>query len=255
MQEAADDHRRAGRSARAELPGRAASSSAAKQAVRELRAARRLGHRVQAHQIHGRQALWWRRLHGRFAAYNTACAYRDTFGAVAGVFPPLNLRRMSDSGSYRDRSTRTTGAGATTSTTPTGHRQRGLTKVRIGLVGPLYGVGRTPSDALARNRRTGRPREPATGACDVRRLWGQDEFNITPRSGFLYCGSSASASTSASIGRHHDKCTAVRLLPSLFEFLNHEVGCYAPIACCDPCDPCGPCTTGACREGACSRIK
>ncbi|MFO0969008.1 MAG: alpha/beta hydrolase-fold protein [Gemmataceae bacterium] len=196
---------------------------------------------------------------GGFAAYNYGMRHRDTFGTVAGVFPPLNLRWMGDSGSYRDKfDPRHWGWRENIDNPNEVIAGFGLAKVRIGhLIGPVWGVGPEAMAAVASHN----PIEliDRTHLRDGQLAMyiaygGKDEFNIDAQvESFLYLCKFRGITVHVGFDPdgHHDKFTAVRLLPSLFEFLNREIGCYAPVA----CDACGTCAGGACCEGACSRIR
>jgi len=197
---------------------------------------------------------------GGFAAYNLGMRYRQTFGVVAAIHPPLNLRWQSIEGLYfEDFDPRFWGW-----RTKMDHRREviarfGLAKVRLcDVVEPLFGIG---DDAL-RRLSLENPVELVDrthlrdGQLAMYVGYGaKDEYNIDAQvESFLYLCKFRGITVHVGYdcdGRH-DAATAHRLLPGLFEFLNRAVGPYAPDACGACREPvCLPCATGECDTGAC----
>lgn len=188
---------------------------------------------------------------GGFAAFNLGMRYRENFGVVAGLMPPLNLRWIgADGRQFADFDPHNWGWRETIENPNEVIARFGIFKVRVGdFVEPLYGLGPEAVANLAREN----PIElvDRTHLRDGQlKMYvgygGKDEYNIDAQvESFLYLckfrGITVNVGYDAE-GRH-EAGTVVRLIPSLRRFLLQHVGPYAP----NPCDACQPaCATGAC---------
>ena len=175
---------------------------------------------------------------GGFGAYNLGIRHRNAFGTVVALYPPLNLRWCDLEGNYF----------ANFDPRSWGWRQKldnrneivarfygGLVKLRIGaFVDPLFGLGDEALEEIARQN----PIElvDKTGLQNGELAMfvgygGKDEFNIDAQvESFLYLAKCRGLSIGVAYepeGRH-DMVTAMRLWPSLMEWLAPRLAPFAP---------------------------
>jgi S-formylglutathione hydrolase FrmB len=177
---------------------------------------------------------------GGGAAFNLGLRYRDRVGAVAGIFPPLNLRWLDCHCNYmgkfdpecwgwRTRLDRRSEVIAS--------YLGGLVKIRIGMfIDPLFGFN---NEAVARLSAEN-PIEHLD-RYDVMMgelamfvgYGGRDEFNIDAQiESFLYTARSRGIDVSVFYDprAHHNTATAYEILPRLLDWLGERLAPYGPVA-------------------------
>jgi S-formylglutathione hydrolase FrmB len=173
---------------------------------------------------------------GGGAAFNKAIKYPDKFKSVLGIFPPVNLRWVDCHCKYMrpfdpccwgwrtdfSRSFEVVG------------RFYGVLKVRQAqVIHPLYGRNNPDTAALVAREN---PIE-MLDAYDVREgrlamyiaYGGRDEFNITAQvESFLYRARERGLTVQVGYDPqgHHDRPTALRLMPGALEFLAERLAAY-----------------------------
>jgi S-formylglutathione hydrolase FrmB len=176
---------------------------------------------------------------GGGAAFNHALKRLDRFGVAVGVFPPLNLRWMDCRGRYRGNFDPLCWGWRTD-----------FSRGRREVVGRFYGVfrirffqvyeplfGRDNPDALALVIREN-PIE-MLDLYDVRpgqlemyvAYGGRDEFNLDAQvESFLYRARQRGLGVGVGYDPrgHHDRATALRLLPGIVEWLRPRLAPYSP---------------------------
>ncbi len=174
---------------------------------------------------------------GGMAAYRCAIKYRDLFGVVFGIHPPLNIRWLDCHGRYFapfDPNCWGWREDVSRGHEPIG-RFYGLVVIRVRhLVYPLFGRGPESVAELSR----GNPIEmldfhnvqPGELAMYVA-YGGRDQFNVTAQAdSFIYRAGERGLEVSKGYlprGRHDWK-TARKLSPGLFEWLAAKEAPYSP---------------------------
>jgi S-formylglutathione hydrolase FrmB len=173
---------------------------------------------------------------GGGGAYHTAIKYRERFGVVLGIFPPVNVRWMDCHGRYMgnfdpdcwgwrtdfSRGREVVGRFYGVFTI----RQRQVTF-------PLYGRRNPDTTALISREN---PIE-MLDAYDVRpgqlamyvAYGGRDQFNIDAQvESFLYCARARGLAIRVSYDPRgkHDRATALRLMPEALEWLAGQMAAY-----------------------------
>jgi S-formylglutathione hydrolase FrmB len=177
---------------------------------------------------------------GGGAAYNLGIKYRDCFGVVLGVFPPVNNRWIDCHGKYmanfdpccwgwREK----TGLGCEVV-----GRFYGVFMVHLGqVIGPLYGLGPKAIEALSR--------ENPIEMIDSYHLHegelamyigygGQDQFNIDAQvESFLHRARERGLSVRVGYEPEgkHDAATAMKLFPDILDWLGPLLAPYCPAPC------------------------
>jgi S-formylglutathione hydrolase FrmB len=173
---------------------------------------------------------------GGFGAFNLGIRHRDAFGAVVGIFPPLNLRWSDCHGDTQ----------ADFNPYSWGWRENfdnprevlglsGARRLRLGkLIAPVFGDGEEAQQAIRDNN----PIE----LIDKTRLRngelsmfiayaGKDEFNIDAQvESFLYYAKCRSLGVHVAYDPHghHNWRTANRFMPAIFRWLGARLTPFAP---------------------------
>jgi S-formylglutathione hydrolase FrmB len=175
---------------------------------------------------------------GGFAAFNYAFKYRDRFGTVVGIFPPVNLRWTDARGRYMANFDPANWGWRTDfehTRDVVGKFACGLVKYRMyQMVGPLF---TTPAEALEGVSREN-PIELMVreniqpGELEMFVAYGgKDQFNIDAQvESFLYVARQRGLQITVAYDPNgkHDFETALRLFPSLAKWLAPRVAPYAP---------------------------
>jgi S-formylglutathione hydrolase FrmB len=175
---------------------------------------------------------------GGFAAFNYGFKYRERFGVVLGIFPPLNLRWMDSRGRYMANFDPNNWGWRTDlerSREVVGKFAFGLVKYRLfQMIDPLF---TTPAEALENISREN-PIELMVreniqpGDLEMFIAYGgKDQFNVDAQvESFLYVARKRGLSIGVAYdpnGRH-DFATALRMFPQIAAWLRPRVEPYAP---------------------------
>ncbi len=183
---------------------------------------------------------------GGFAAYNLGIRYRNCFGIVVGLFPPLNLRWMNECGDYWAKFDPQHWAWRNCFDRPREPLGKfGYATVRVDqLVLPLFGSKEEAIVRVALNN----PIElvERTHLCngELQMYVGygaHDEFNLAAQiESFLYYCKFRNIYVEVGYDPegHHDLRTAARLFPGVVRWLGPRLARYNVPACNQP--PCGP---------------
>jgi S-formylglutathione hydrolase FrmB len=181
---------------------------------------------------------------GGGSAFNLGIRYRQNFGIVIGVMPPLNLRWMDGCGGYfGDFEPRSYGWRTDLNRPGEVIARFGVLKLRIGdFVAPLYGMGPDAIKAVSDNnpielvdRTNLRDGELAMYVA----YGGKDEFNLDAQcESFLFLCKCRGITVHVGYdpeGRHN-AATAIRLMPGAVRWLNEQLTTYCSAQCRQLCD-------------------
>ena len=174
---------------------------------------------------------------GGGAAYNIGIKYRDVFGIVIGIFPPLNTRWVDCHCRYMsnfdpccwgwrtDFSRRWEVVG----------RFYGVVTIRLRhVVGPLYGIGPHTAELVARENPIEMLDTFGVRPGDLSMFvgyGGRDQFNIDAQvESFLFAAKERGLCVAVAydpIGKH-DLPTALKLLPAVLDWLAPQLAPFAP---------------------------
>jgi S-formylglutathione hydrolase FrmB len=180
---------------------------------------------------------------GGGAAFNLGIKYRDCFGIVLGIFPPLNTRWIDCHGRYM----RNFDPACWGWRTDFSHgrevvgRFYGVVTIRLRhVVTPLY--GRAPNTAELVSREN--PIEMLDSYCvqpgDLSMFVGyagRDQFNIDAQvESFLFAAKERGLSVAVAYDPRgkHDLPTALKLLPAVLDWLGPQLAPFAPYAMAGP---------------------
>jgi hypothetical protein len=177
---------------------------------------------------------------GGFAAFNLGIKYRDRFGVVVGIFPPVNTRWVDCKGNYRGKFSPQCWGWRTK--LDNGNEvlavYSGLIVVRVrNVLNPIYGLGpaalkrisdENPIEMIDRLHLRPGELEMYIG------YGGKDEFNIDAQvESFLYLARERGLciGVGCEANGRHNYATAVRLFPGVVQWLAPRVAPYAPPLC------------------------
>jgi S-formylglutathione hydrolase FrmB len=176
---------------------------------------------------------------GGGAAYNLGIKYRDCFGIVIGIFPPLNTRWMDCHGRYM----RTFDPCCWGWRTDFSHRWEvvgrfyGVVTIRLGhVVTPLYGRGPDVAELVSRENPIEMLDSYSVQPGDLAMYVGyagRDQFNIDAQAeSFLFAARERGLCVAVGYDPRgkHDSSTALRLLPGVLDWLRPQLAPYAPYA-------------------------
>jgi S-formylglutathione hydrolase FrmB len=172
---------------------------------------------------------------GGGSAYNTAFKYRDRFGIVIGVFPPLNTRWENCRGRYRanfDPDCWNYRENFNKWCEPVA-RFYGVFTIRLGaIIRPLYGRAPDTAEQIAREN----PIELLVnqniqdGEFSMLVAWGKkDQFNIDAQvESFLYVANCRGVhlTTLYDPRGRHDRRTALKFMPTILDWLEPQLAIY-----------------------------
>lgn len=173
---------------------------------------------------------------GGFGAYNIAIKHRDKFRIVVGVMPVLNIRWMDDCGNYMADFNEYRWGWRNAADDPDeviGSFARGLVKLRVkDLLYPVFGEGfegilkasaENPIEMIDRWKVKPGHLDMYVGYA------GKDEFNLDAQAeSFLFLIKSRGIKATVYYDEEgrHSEATAVKMIPSIVEFLDERLRAY-----------------------------
>jgi S-formylglutathione hydrolase FrmB len=186
---------------------------------------------------------------GGAGAYNLAIKYRDVFGVVVGIFPPLNTRWIDCHGRYM----RNFDPNCWDWRTDFSHgreivgRFYGVVTVRLKhVVEPLFGSGPETAELVSRENPVEMLDHYCVGPCDLAMFvayGGRDQFNIDAQvESFLFVARERGLPVAVVYdpAGKHDLATAQRLLPAVLDWLNPRLAPFSPYHLNGPVSPYHP---------------
>jgi S-formylglutathione hydrolase FrmB len=173
---------------------------------------------------------------GGFGAFNLGMRHRNAFGAVVGIFPPLNVRWSDCNGNSHANFTPYSWGWRENFDNPHEIIGRfGLIPIRMRhIIQPVFGEGEEAQQMIAANNPIeliDRTRLQNGELAMFIAYGGKDSFNIDAQveSFLYYCKCKGLGVHVAYDPRgHHNWLTASRFLPSIFRWLGPRLAPYAP---------------------------